>query len=191
MNHWSDLTLVELAEAIRSHAIAQHTGTFIISTKGSIAGKIVLKQGTIIALSYQANREASAIEQLRTISLCDLEFTTELLLAAKQLLPSTDELLAYLIGSSTNPITNKINTAPANNNQHGMSLKKVRAILTEEAMDILGPFAIPLCNDYLRGVSDPPKRKEVMRVLSMLSRDIKDPASFHQLEQLVIKKVLV
>jgi hypothetical protein len=85
----------ELRRLVRSRA----TGMLFLTAEDNSAGRIGVKAGTIVFLAYRFSAGRAAIPQLQTIRSAEFRFETT---TPGQLpnMPTTDEILAMLKGSS-------------------------------------------------------------------------------------------
>ena len=198
MPHEKGLDLQDLLARIKQHCLANDTGTLFLLTENNATIKLVIVEGEIIALSYQAIRGEEAIIPISQLRHCKARYYTGVkLLPANQHLPNTETILDLLqeqsklspdAAETTKIVAEKPNQADKTEAVNS-SFATVLTILIDETTEYLGPFATVLCRKYMERTSHPPTVSQIHTVLRQLAADIGDETKSMQLEQKVLQRI--
>jgi hypothetical protein len=194
MPQQTDQNLQELISLIRRHCLEKDTGTLFLITEKSAIIKLVIDEGSIIALSYQSIRGSDALFPISQLRSCKTRYYKGVkLLPATPNLPTTDIILDELEGITYNKdATQLLPSQPHNPDEETSvqhSLQSVLALVIEETTEFMGPFATVLCKKYMDNMSDPPTLNQIHAVLSQLAEDIRDEEKSMQLKRNIILRL--
>ncbi len=145
------------------------------------AGRILIKEGKIIFISFNSIRGVDALAEIRKLPSVSYRVARFLPMPKDRHLPDTQTILQELSGRASSPINQKAvekKTAPLGK---GLSAEE-KQVVNDILNDIVGPMADFLIEDYVVGANN---LNEVIANLSVeLSRD--DLAIFRsELKQLL------
>jgi len=182
--------LSEIVHAIEQHYRARSSGTLFIVTGDNRSAKIVFVDGAIVAASLRHLLGMDALWELSSLTGCKCRFAHGVKMPARaQELLDTKDILRVL-GEEETTILPKIPSPTASPELQGSAIGKshdeLLAILSNAAIEYLGPMAIPICREYFPFKDGPPLMPDLVRALNQLGTDMHDSHKHN----LLVKKVL-
>ena len=160
-----------LDEELRTLCRDRRTGTLLVVSSNNQVFQFSLKEGEIVALTFQNKHGAEALDVLEALRHQDVRanasrFAEGHLLSSKVPPPATDYILELLRGG------NRGGSARPVQDSSPKSLRmtdQTRKILEEELVEFLGPMAVILCDEVWSTA------KSLDEALSTLSQELSDP----------------
>ncbi len=179
----------ELVGMMRQHHAEEDTGTLFVVTGDNRSAKLVFHDGQIVAVSLRNLLGMDALQLFPSLQNCKFRFSNGIKLIAKeQALPRTKEIFDLLleVEQETLPLVasvkdeNEPSAKPI-----GRPYKDVLEILSNAAIEHLGPIAIPLCKEYFPPTEYAPQMPDLVRALNQLGIDINNSHKHQQLVETV------
>jgi hypothetical protein len=162
---------------LRSLCAAGRSGTMFIITAENHAAQFVLRNGAVVHLTYRLLRGLDALPSLKRFPAGRYRFQDESTSQADPALPPTPELLATLLGGSSD-VTPSTQARPTQ--AHPAAAAPIpdalRPLIARELAEFLGPMASLICDEYFAQVTDPDSPTSRERLIEALAREIRDPA---------------
>lgn len=183
----------ELVQVLIQNHQAKSSGTLFVVTGDNRSAKFVFQAGDIIAISLRHLRGMEALQAFPSPENCKCRFSSELKMPVHpQELSNTSEIIHALLNENqeTLPrIASRSAEPRIDPNMVEVSYEEALQILSNAAIEYLGPMAVPICREYFPDKGEPPQMSDLSRALNQLGADLQNSQKHHELVEKVMAQI--